>query len=86
MYYITVLLQLHLLRYSINTPAAQVRHALEPFSTLYVPGTQAWHNGAMPVYPSLHEQLFKLLLPVSDHDCPGQGVHVSAVLAFSTAL
>jgi hypothetical protein len=38
-------------------PSAHCKHGRDPFTLLYVPGTQALHScPAGPVYPALHTQ------------------------------
>jgi hypothetical protein len=51
----------------------QVEQTELPIALLKVPSTQAAHEQPFgPVYPALHKQLFKRVLPAAELEFPGQ--------------
>ncbi len=54
-------------------PAAQLVQPALPAAVLYLPASQAAHIPPFaPVYPTLHRQLVKAVLPAADPELPGQ--------------
>ena len=59
-------------------PAPQSVHPTEPISSLYFPASHAVHVPPLPpVYPALHWQLVKALLPGREIEFSGQGLHAA---------
>jgi hypothetical protein len=59
-------------------PASQSVHPIEPIASLYFPASHAVHVPPLPpVYPALHWQLVKTLLPVSEIEFAGQALQAA---------
>ncbi len=58
-------------------PAPQSRHVEAPVIILYFPASHAAHlPPSGPVYPGLHRQLVRRLIPLIELELSGQEVHV----------
>jgi hypothetical protein len=68
-------------------PAPQSRHVEAPVIILYFPASHAAHiPPSGPVYPGLHRQLVRRLLPLGESECSGQLSHTSTSAEPKTAL
>ena len=68
-------------------PAPQSRHVEAPVIILYFPASHAAHiPPSGPVYPGLHRQLVRRLLPLRESECSGQLSHTSTSAEPKTAL
>jgi hypothetical protein len=68
-------------------PAPQSRHVEAPVIILYFPASHAAHiPPSGPVYPGLHRQLVRRLLPLGETECSGQLSHTSTSAEPKTAL
>ena len=68
-------------------PLEHSEHGAEPFTSLYVPATQAAHCiPSGPVYPLLQVQLVSIELPSGEYVCVGHSLHVASEIAASNVL